>query len=54
MLTPRARLYGGVSNALLGALYYPAVAVAIWFVRTPWTAAALGAAVAFAALTSRP
>jgi uncharacterized membrane protein len=50
--TPRARLYGGVSNALLGVLYYPAVAVAVWLVRTPLTAAALGAIVAFAALTS--
>jgi len=28
--TPRARLFGGVPNALLGTLYYPAVAVAIW------------------------
>jgi uncharacterized membrane protein len=50
--TPRARLYGGVPNALLGTFYYPAVAVAVWLVRTPWTAAALGAIIAFAALTS--
>jgi len=50
--TPRARLYGGASNALLGALYYPAVGVGVWFVRTPWTAAVLAAAIAFAALTS--
>jgi uncharacterized membrane protein len=50
--TPRARLYGGVPNALLGTFYYPAVAVAVWLVRTPWTAAALGDIIAFAALTS--
>ena len=50
--TPRARLYGGASNALLGALYYPAVAVALWMVRTRLTAAVLAAAIAFAALTS--
>ncbi len=50
--TPRARLYGGASNALLGAAYYPVVAIAVWLVRTPLTAAALGAAIAFAALTS--
>ncbi|HEY9085014.1 MAG TPA: vitamin K epoxide reductase family protein [Candidatus Tyrphobacter sp.] len=28
--TPRARLFGGVSNALLGACYYPALAIATW------------------------
>ncbi len=50
--TPRARLYGGASNALLGAAYYPVVAIAVWLVRTPLTAALLGAAIAFAALTS--
>ena len=50
--TPRARLYGGVPNALVGALYYPAVGVAIWLVRTPVPAIILLAAVAFAALTS--
>ena len=50
--SPRARLYGGASNALLGALYYPAVATTVWFVRAPWPAAVLGAAIALAALTS--
>ncbi len=50
--TPRARLYAGVSNALLGAIYYPAVAVAIWTARSPAATVALLAAVAFAALTS--
>lgn len=29
--TPRARLFGGVPNALIGAVYYPALAVAVWF-----------------------
>ena len=28
--SPRARLYGGVPNALLGGIYYPALALAIW------------------------
>ncbi len=50
--TPRARLYGGVSNALVGAIYYPAVGLAIWLVRTPAAEVALLAAVALAALTS--
>src|SRR5665213_566006 len=30
--SPRARLYGGVPNALLGGVYYPALALAIWLV----------------------
>jgi uncharacterized membrane protein len=30
--TPQARLFGGVPNAALGSLYYPLLAVAIWFV----------------------
>jgi uncharacterized membrane protein len=50
--TPRARLFGGVPNALLGAVYYPAVAVGIWFERTPAVAAALLVAITLAALTS--
>jgi uncharacterized membrane protein len=28
--TPRARLFGGVPNAWIGAWYYPALGVAIW------------------------
>ncbi len=28
--TPRARLFGGVPNAVFGAVYYPALALAIW------------------------
>ncbi len=49
--TPRARLYGGVSNALLGCIYYAALAPAVWFARGP-AAAAMLAIVAFAAITS--
>lgn len=50
--TPRARLYGGVPNALLGTVYYPAVAIAVWLIRSRAEALALGAIVGFAALTS--
>jgi uncharacterized membrane protein len=50
--TPRARLFGGIPNALVGAAYYPALAVAVWFVRTPAAAIALQVVVAFAAVTS--
>ena len=32
--TPRARLFGGVPNALLGAAYYPGLAIAIWVARS--------------------
>jgi uncharacterized membrane protein len=32
--TPRARLLGGVPNALLGVVYYPALALAIWLATT--------------------
>ncbi len=28
--TPRAHLFGGLSNALLGACYYPALAIVTW------------------------
>ncbi|HTX59160.1 MAG TPA: vitamin K epoxide reductase family protein [Verrucomicrobiae bacterium] len=49
--TPRARLYG-VSNALLGAVYYPAVALGIWLLRAPWALVSLLIIVGFAALTS--
>ncbi|HVN68665.1 MAG TPA: vitamin K epoxide reductase family protein [Candidatus Binatia bacterium] len=49
--TPRARLYG-VPNALLGAIYYPSVALAVWLARGPRESAVLLAAVLFAALTS--
>jgi uncharacterized membrane protein len=51
--SPRARLFGGLPNALLGALYYPALAAAIWFAPLPRpVAAAVLAAVALAAATS--
>jgi uncharacterized membrane protein len=50
--TPRARLYGGVSNALLGSIYYFAAGVAIWLLRTPAEAAILGAVIGLAAATS--
>jgi len=50
--TPRARLYAGVPNALLGALYYPALAAAVWLLHSRSAAVAVLAAVAFAALTS--
>lgn len=50
--TPRARLFGGVSNALLGVLYYPAVVIASWSVHTPFALALLLTIVSFAALTS--
>jgi uncharacterized membrane protein len=32
--TPRARLFGGVDNALIGLVYYPAIAVASLFFST--------------------
>jgi uncharacterized membrane protein len=49
--TPRAHLYG-VPNSLLGALYYPALALAVWFVHGRiGTMLALAAAL-FAAVTS--
>lgn len=49
--TPRARLFG-VQNAVLGALYYPAVAVAVWLAPGPIATLALLVVVLFAALTS--
>jgi len=49
--TPRERLLG-IPSSLLGALFYPAVAIAVWYVRGTVEAAVLLLAVAFAALTS--
>ncbi|HEY6326406.1 MAG TPA: vitamin K epoxide reductase family protein [Candidatus Cybelea sp.] len=49
--TPRARLYG-VPNALLGAIYYPALAAAVWRALPGAALLAVLAAVLFAALTS--
>jgi uncharacterized membrane protein len=49
--SPRARLFGGVSNALIGVCYYPALAIGIWLL--PWPASlVLLAASAAAAITS--
>jgi uncharacterized membrane protein len=49
--TPRAHLYG-VSNALLGVIYYLALAAAVWLARPGAAMLAVLAAVLFAALTS--
>ncbi len=50
--TPRARLYGGVPNALLGSIYYPVLALAVWVVRRPPLTLVVLAAALCAALTS--
>jgi uncharacterized membrane protein len=50
--TPRARLFGGVPNALFGAAYYPALAVAIWFATSRLALVVLLLPVLAAALTS--
>lgn len=47
----RARLFG-VPNSLLGVLYYPAVALSVWFVHAPATAIVLLLAVCGAGATS--
>jgi uncharacterized membrane protein len=49
--TPRAHLFG-VPNSLLGTLYYPAVAVAVWLVHDRTAAIGLLAAVVVASATS--
>ena len=49
--TPRAQLFG-FPNALLGVLYYPILAVAVWFVRPPLPALALLSVVGCAAAVS--
>lgn len=49
--TPRAHLFG-VPNSLVGALYYPAVGIAVWFVRGAVGELVLLAAIAAAAATS--
>jgi uncharacterized membrane protein len=33
--TPRARLFGGVDNALIGLVFYPAVAIGVFFFSVP-------------------
>ncbi len=49
--SPRAHLYG-VPNALVGAIYYPALAAAIWLARPSAALLVVLAAVLVAALTS--
>lgn len=49
--TPRAHLFG-VPNSLLGSLYYPSLAVAVWLVHGPVAEIVLLAAVLAAAATS--
>jgi uncharacterized membrane protein len=49
--TPRAHLFG-VQNSLLGLVYYPALAVAIWLVHGGVGMVLVLAAVLFAAVTS--
>lgn len=50
--TGRARLFGGVPNAAVGAVYYPAAAAAIWLGGWAPVHLALLAAAGFAAGTS--
>jgi uncharacterized membrane protein len=49
---PAARLYGGVPNALLGTIYYMALAIAIWFPLGRAVSLIVLSIVAFAAITS--
>jgi uncharacterized membrane protein len=49
--SPRAHLFG-IPNSLLGTLYYPAVAAAVWFVQGPVAAILLLVAALLAAGTS--
>jgi uncharacterized membrane protein len=49
--TPRAHLFG-VPNSLLGSLYYPGVAVAVWFAHGPVAEVVLLLAILGAAATS--
>ena len=50
--TPRARLLGGVPNALLGACYYPALALGVWFASTRFEWSVLVVAACAAAVVS--
>lgn len=50
--SPRARLFGGRPNALLGTIYYPAFAIAIWLAVAPWQLGLLLAISGFAAVVS--
>lgn len=50
--TPRARLFGGLSNALVGACYYLALAIVTWLVLPRAATLAIFAAVVLAGATS--
>lgn len=50
--TPRAKLFGGVPNALIGIVYYPALAAVSWSAPAGALRYAALAAAAFAAATS--
>ncbi|HTU69443.1 MAG TPA: vitamin K epoxide reductase family protein [Candidatus Baltobacteraceae bacterium] len=50
--TPRARLFGGVPNALIGTAYYPALAIAVWFATERTEMIVIFAAALFAAAVS--
>ena len=50
--TPRAKLFGGIPNAAIGALYYPALGVGIWIAAAPWSLGLLLVAALLAAGTS--
>jgi len=50
--SPRARLFGGMPNALFGTLYYAAAAGVAWLGSHPWLYAALAAALAAAATSA--
>jgi uncharacterized membrane protein len=50
--TPRARLFGRVPNALIGALYYPTLGLAVWGATRPWEALLLAGIACAAAAVS--
>lgn len=50
--TPRAKLFAGVPNALIGAVYYPTLATVVWSAQLRTLLWCALAAAAFAAATS--
>ena len=50
--TPRARLIGGVDNAAIGMVYYPAVLIGSFFLGSPIMLVAVAIAAVLAALVS--
>jgi uncharacterized membrane protein len=50
--TPRARLFGGVDNAAIGLIYYPAVLIGSFFLGNPIMLIAVFVAASLAALVS--